>query len=265
MMKNLAYILILLTGCGLDNCLYKTECVSVKPAPESCPSLGAKQIQRYTEEAANHLDKENYSAAIELLDCLILADNTNYRNFSRRGFAYAGKTGRFAPITLLTNLSKPEFLDSLKTELTSLAPTSLEEAALLFEVGQDLGQASSDLFTALSLMPDPEAYKSIRWLGLLYSGIGSAYTLNSHRFFASPNILNQDLILLIQSGQGQTVSDTLSASQLLATTYATNGDPVTASLSVVVDAILIGLNYPTYLISVGGSDVNQGLINFLQL
>ncbi|MEI8026664.1 MAG: hypothetical protein WCI18_09975 [Pseudomonadota bacterium] len=264
-MKNISYILLFLAGCGLDNCLYTTECRSVKPALETCPTLKAKQVKRFTEEAVNALDKEDYSTAIELLDCLIIQDGTNFRNFARRGFAYAGRTARYAPITLLANVSKPTFLDSLKTELTSLAPSSLEESSTLFQVGQDLGQASSDLITALSLMPDPGSYKSIRWLALLYSGIGSAYTLNSHRLFASSHVLDPDLILLIESGRGQTVSDTLAASQALATTYATDPDSVTAGLSVAVGAILLGINYPTYLVSVGVSGVNQGLVDFLQL
>lgn len=264
-MKKLFYILFFMAGCGLDTCLYKSECLAVKPTLASCPTLNAKQVKRHTEEAVNALDKEDYSTAIELLDCLIVQDGTNYRNYARRGFAYAGRTARFAPITLLSNISKPAFVDSLKTELASLAPTTIEDSSTLFQVGQDLSQASADLLTALSLMPDPSSYKSIRWLAILYSGIGSAYTLNSHRLFASPHVLDPGLVLEIESGRGQMVHDTLAASQSLATTYATDPDSVTASLSIAVGAILIGLNYPTYLVSVGVNGVSQGLIDFLQL
>ena len=263
--KTLLFILILPAGCGLDNCLYKKECTESTPVAATCLSLSALKVKRYTEEAMNSMDKEDYSHAISLFDCLITNDSTVYQNYARRGLAYAGRTGRFSPIDILVNITKPTYLTDLKTELTALAPSSIDDSTSYFNIGQDLRRASKDLLTAISIIPNPSQYNTLKWLAILYAGIASSYTLNSHRLLASPNVLNSEIAELIRAGHGDEVASTLLEAKDLATLYSTDPDATSVALSAVTAGILIALNYPAYLISVAGSDSNEGLIAFLQL
>jgi hypothetical protein len=252
-------------GCGLDNCLYKTECVESSPTAASCVNLSTLKVKRYTEEAMNAMDKENYTHAIKLLDCLISNDSSIYQNYARRGLAYAGKTGRFSPIDIITNITKPTYLDELKTELTALAPSSVEDSVTYYDIGQDLRKASKDLLTAISIIPDPSQYNTLKWLAILYSGISSSYTLNSQRLLSAPNTLNSQIAELIRAGQGAEVAATLLEAKDLATLYSTDPDTTSVGLAAATAGILVAINYPTYLISVASSDENEGLIAFLQL
>jgi len=195
---KLIVLTTLVSSCGLDTCLYTTECKSTSVEGLACTNLGDTTIQRYTEEAMNDLESENYNHAIGLLDCLINNNNSDDKSYARRGLAYIGRTNRYAPTTLLLNLADPTYLTNLQTELTTIEPATSSEVDTLYQVGEDLIRGASDILTASSISDNPSTFQTLKWLSLLYNGIGSAYIFRSHRFFPLQIIWTVELSLKLK-------------------------------------------------------------------
>jgi len=264
--KNLIalFLSLLISGCGLDTCLYTTECKATQTDNLSCSDLSATVKKRYTEEAMNALEGENFNQAITLFDCLINNDSSEHKNYARRGLAFVGRTGRYAPTTLLLNLSDPTFLATLQSELTGLAPSDLTDVDTLYQVGEDLLRGSADILTAVSLSSQSSSYQTIKWLAILYGGMGTAYIINSHKLYDAPNQLNTGVIDKIDDTRALAVKDFLDLAYQTSLDYANDSDSIASGLAVVSGAILLGLDYPQYLVNISISGERQGFINFLE-
>ena len=261
---KLIVLTTLVSSCGLDTCLYTTECKSTSVEGLACTNLGDTTIQRYTEEAMNDLESENYNHAIGLLDCLINNNNSDDKSYARRGLAYIGRTNRYAPTTLLLNLADPTYLTNLQTELTTIEPATSSEVDTLYQVGEDLIRGASDILTASSISDNPSTFQTLKWLSLLYNGIGSAYIFRSHRFFSTPNHLDSGVVAKIEENRAGEIYDYIDQVYQTSLRYSTDSDSVAAGLATVSGAILVGLDYPQYALQVAVKGETQGLIDFLE-